>query len=49
MLAGFSPRKRNLTHCIMSGFNGCDGLLARLDRHKTGVPGLYFTELAYVD
>jgi len=48
-LAGFSPRKRNLTVYIMSGFDGYEALLAKLGKHKTGVGCLYINKLEDVD
>jgi hypothetical protein len=48
-LVGFSPRKRNLTLYIMSGFEGYDSLLSRLGKHKTGKSCLYINKLADVD
>ncbi|NOK63965.1 MAG: DUF1801 domain-containing protein [Chloroflexi bacterium AL-W] len=35
-IAGFSPRKQNLTLYIMAGFDQYDELLQRLGKHKTG-------------
>ena len=35
-LAGFAPRKTNLTLYIMSGFSKYTELLAKLGKHKTG-------------
>lgn len=50
MLAGFSPRKRDLTVYVMAGFQGKEKLLARLGRHKTSAGGcLYLKRLADVD
>jgi hypothetical protein len=48
-VVGFSPRKRNLTLYIMDGFEGYDGLLDRLGKHKTGKACLYINKLADVD
>lgn len=48
-LAGFSPRKRNLTLYIMSGFDGYESLLARLGSYKTGKSCLYVNKLEDVD
>ena len=45
MLVGFSPRKRNLTLYIMSGFDEYDALLARLGKYKTGTSCLYVNKL----
>jgi hypothetical protein len=49
MLVGFSPRKKNLTLYIMSGFEDYDELLSRLGRHKTGKSCLYINKLEEVD
>ena len=35
-LAGFSPRKQNLTIYILSGFDNYDRLMGSLGKHKTG-------------
>lgn len=48
-LAGFSPRKKDLTVYVMAGFTGFEELLARLGRHKTGKSCLYLRSLAEVD
>ncbi|RAL25176.1 DUF1801 domain-containing protein [Lujinxingia litoralis] len=48
-LVGFSPRKRNLSLYIMSGFEGADDLMARLGKHKTGKSCLYINKLADID
>ncbi len=48
-VAGFSPRKQNLTLYIMSGFKGAEGLLQKLGKHKTGSSCLYIKSLAEVD
>lgn len=48
-LAGFSPRKQNLTLYIMGGFEGYEGMLARLGKYKTGKSCLYVNKLADVD
>ena len=48
-LVGFSPRKRNLTLYIMSGFDSYDGLLGKLGKHKTGKSCLYVNKLEDVD
>lgn len=48
-LTGFSPRKRDLTVYIMSGFSEYDHLLAKLGKHKTGKSCLYIKRLADVD
>ena len=48
-LAGFSPRKQDLTLYIMAGFDRYDALMARLGKHKTGKSCLYIKRLADVD
>ncbi len=48
-VAGFSPRKQNLTLYIMSGFKGHDKLLAKLGKHKTGKSCLYINKLEDVN
>jgi hypothetical protein len=48
-LVGFSPRKRNLTLYIMSGFDDYDDLLEGLGRFKTGKSCLYINRLSDVD
>jgi hypothetical protein len=48
-LAGFSPRKQDLTLYIMSGFSAYGGLLAKLGKHKNGKACLYLKRLADVD
>lgn len=48
-LAGFAPRKRELTLYIMAGFEAYEELLAKLGKHKTGVSCLYIKRLADVD
>lgn len=48
-LAGFSPRKQNLTLYIMSGFEQYDDLLGSLGKFKTGVSCLYIKKLSDVD
>jgi hypothetical protein len=50
MLTGFSPRKRDLTIYIMSGFKGQDETLARLGRHRFSSGScLYVKRLSDVD
>ena len=44
-LAGFSPRKQNLTLYIMSGFEGYADLMGKLGKHKTGKACLYIKTL----
>ncbi|MGD2026276.1 MAG: DUF1801 domain-containing protein [Anaerolineales bacterium] len=48
-LAGFSPRKQNLTLYIMSGFKAFDKTLETLGKHKTGKSCLYINKLEDVD
>ena len=48
-VAGFSPRKANLTLYIMAGFSQYKELLAKLGKHKTGKSCLYIKRLADVD
>jgi hypothetical protein len=49
MLTGFSPRKRNLTLYIMSGFDEYDTLMDGLGKYKTGKSCLYINKLEDVD
>ena len=49
MLAGFSPRKRNISLYIMSGFEGVEDIMSRLGKHKTGKSCLYINKLADID
>ena len=44
-VAGFSPRKQNLTLYIMAGFEQYDTLLQKLGKHKTGKACLYINRL----
>lgn len=50
-LAGFSPRKQNLTLYVMPYYSGLrlDSLLAKLGKHKTSKGCLYINKLADVD
>jgi hypothetical protein len=48
-LAGFSPRKQDLTLYIMAGFDRYDALMGKLGKHKTGKSCLYLKRLADVD
>ncbi len=48
-LAGFSPRKANLTLYIMAGFSRYEELLAKLGKYKTGKSCLYVKKLADVN
>ena len=44
-MTGVSPRKQSLTLYIMTGFDGSDGLLKKLGKHKTGRSCLYINKL----
>ena len=44
-----SPGKRNLTLYIMPGFDGCQALLAKLGKHRTGRSCLYVNRLRDID
>jgi hypothetical protein len=48
-LTGFSPRKRNITLYIMSGFEQYQPLLDRLGKFKTGKSCLYINKIEDVD
>lgn len=48
-LAGFSPRKQNLTLYIMAGFDNYEDLMSQLGKHKTGKSCLYIKRLSDVD
>jgi hypothetical protein len=48
-IVGFSPRARNLTLYLMTGFPGKAALLTRLGRCKTSRSCLYIRSLADVD
>ena len=48
-VAGFSPRKQNLTLYIMSGIPRHEALLKRLGKHTTGKGCLYLKSLDDVD
>jgi hypothetical protein len=48
-LAGFSPRKQDLTIYLMSGIDRHDALLTRLGKFKTAKSCLYIKRLADVD
>ena len=48
-LAGFSPRKQDLTLYILSGLDRHDALVARLGKYKTGKSCLYIKRLADID
>ena len=49
LVAGFSPRKQNLTLYVQGGFNVYTDLLKKLGKHKTGVGCLYINKLSDVD
>lgn len=48
-LAGFSPRKQNITLYINCGFDRYKEQLAKLGKHKTSVSCLYIKKLADID
>lgn len=48
-LAGFSPRKQNLTLYLMPGFANYADLLKDLGKHKTSVGCLYINKLADIN
>jgi hypothetical protein len=48
-LAGFSPRKQNLTLYIMAGFEQFDDLLSSLGKYKTSVSCLYVNKLSDIN
>lgn len=48
-IAGFSPRKANLTIYITPGFDRYESLLSRLGKHTTGKSCLYIRKLADID
>jgi len=48
-LAGFSPRKQNMTLYMMGGWDRYEGLLDRLGKHKRGKGCLYINKLQDVD
>ncbi|HEX8182446.1 MAG TPA: DUF1801 domain-containing protein [Candidatus Saccharimonadales bacterium] len=49
MLAGFSPRKQNLTLYILSGFDDYADIVSKLGKHKISKSCLYIHKLADVD
>jgi hypothetical protein len=49
MLAGFAPRKQNLTLYNMGGFERYDELLKKLGKHTTGKGCLYIKRLDDID
>jgi len=48
-LAGFSPRKQDLTLYIMMGFEQFEALLEKLGKHKLGKACLYIKRLEGID
>jgi hypothetical protein len=48
-VTGFSPRKRNLTLYIMSGFKRHDALMKELGKYTTGKSCLYINKLDDID
>ena len=48
-IAGFSPRKQNLTIYLMPGFEAQQSLLKKLGKHKTSKVCLYIKSLEDVD
>ena len=48
-LAGFSPRKQNLTIYIMPGFDKYQSFLSKLGKHKHSVSCLYVKKLDDID
>ena len=48
-VAGFAPRKQDLTLYIMAGFSRYASLLKKLGKHKTGKSCLYIKRLDDVD
>lgn len=48
-LAGFAPRKQNLSIYIMPGLAQYEGLMTQLGKYKTGVSCLYVKRLADID
>lgn len=48
-LAGYSPRKNNLTVYVMDGFDQRGPMLKKLGPHKTGKSCLYLKRLSDVD
>jgi hypothetical protein len=49
MLTAFSPRKKNITLYVMSGFDGYDELRAQLGKHSCGKSCLYIKRLSDID
>ncbi len=48
-LAGFAPRKQDLTLYLMSGYDLCDELMGKLGKHSTGKSCLYIKHLSDID
>jgi len=48
-LAGFSPRKGQLSIYVVAGFDGSAALLRKLGKHKRSVACLYVKRLADID
>lgn len=48
-IAGFSPRKQNLTLYMMGGFDQCADLMKKLGKHTLGKGCLYIHTLEDVD
>jgi len=48
-LAGFSPRKQDLTIYVMAGFDRYPSLMEKLGKYKTGKSCLYVKRLADID
>ncbi|HSK74114.1 MAG TPA: DUF1801 domain-containing protein [Pyrinomonadaceae bacterium] len=48
-VAGFSPRKQNLTLYMMPGFSRYEELFSKLGKHKTGKSCLYINKLEDVN
>ncbi len=49
ILAGFSPRKQNITIYMMAGFGRYPELMQRLGKYKTGKSCLYIKRLSDID
>jgi hypothetical protein len=48
-LAGFSPRKNNLSIYITAGFDKYDDIMSKLGKYKTGASCLYVKKLSDID
>lgn len=48
-IAGFSPRKQNLTLYMVGGFHKFEDLMKKLGKHSTGKGCLYINKLQDVD